>query len=398
MTTSKPESESSPNIENKEVSPDSLLQELERIEQALEERKAKEQDLINEIADLAEGNIALAKKVGSKEGQEERSKYQKEKKVKEQERIDHLFSEEKSLLEQEEAKIPIIEEKINALDPGEKLKIEAKLAEIKKSLVQKRDDLEERTKEAWQDFEEEQTLIGELKSEQEERKSRPIDFATQDVMTAHNLQGVDLEDLKKKVTQEVNARNTTHNAFENLKQNQAEFEGKLQKLDQAKKDFQIVEKNIDNIFLELENILGSKKFQEEIQARKDQYRKKENAKLFKDPKGMQEIQDFLRIKRDNLMDKISECQKIEREYKNNYLQGRYSKIVDIESKPLYSSSHTLSYEEIRDPVGKITKFLQEIKEAEKAREQLVSAVDFWRSKYLEREKNIINGINNISLL
>lgn len=314
---------------------DTLEQSLKELEVEIEAQKAFQEEqknkLVQEIADMVEGNRGLRKQVI--EGRPTMLKEYREK-------AQAITQEKENEIIKEETKLNALEERFAALKPSstsEKVKeIEERLLDLEDKLQKKKDALEQIKEDARRNLEEYEQRFADADEMNKEIVKDDVGWSVQQVLEAHREFGgedfgayaSELPSLVKKELELRPLRRQEEGVIERESSKLDAFEGKLT---EASQEFDSLQAEAEKVLTALEQELRSPDLLKEVEDLKDSLKKKESARFSREKAKEQakEIQTTLQEKRRDLIREIEKLRGKRYAFQNTYFRSGSPKYVEF---------------------------------------------------------------------
>lgn len=374
---------------------DALEQSLKELEAEIEAQKVFQEEqknkLVQEIADMVEGNRKLRTQVI--EGRPAMLKEYREK-------AQAIIQEKENEIKLEGGKLNALEEKFTALKPSaasEKVKeIEGKLLDLEDKLQKRKDALEQIKAEAKHNLEEYEQRFADADEMNKEIVKDDVGWSVQQVLEAHREFGgedfgayaSELPDLVKKELELRPKRRQEENRIEKINTELDAFEGKLT---EASEEFNSLQAEAEKVFTALEQELRSPELLKEVEDLKVARKKKESARFSKEKaqKEMQEIQKTLQEKREALVKRVDEVRNKWYKFQSTYVRKDSPKYVEF-----FYNTYRRSFHE--DLIGDMTTQYNDRMEFLKKRfEDFSEGADKFEKDFNKRQREVWDQLSKI---
>lgn len=374
---------------------DTLEQSLKELEAEIEAQKAFQEEqknkLVQEIADMVEGNRGLRKQVI--EGRPTMLKEYREK-------AQAITQDKENEIKSEETKLNALEERFAALKPSstsEKVKeIEERLLDLEDKLQKKKDALEQIKGDSRRNLEEYEQRFADADEMNKEVVKDDVGWSMQQVLEAHREFGgedfgayaSELPDLVKKELELRPKRREEENRIEKFNTELDAFE---KKLSEASEEFNSLQAEAEKVFTALEQELRSSDLLKEAEDLKAAQKKKESARFSREKaqKQMQEIQKALREKREALVKRVDEVQNKWYKFQSTYFRKDSPKYVNF-----FYHIHIQSFRE--DLIGDMaTQYNNRVEVLKKRSEIFLEEADKFGKDFNRRQREVWDQLSKI---
>lgn len=374
---------------------DTLEQSLKELEAEIEAQKAFQEEqknkLVQEIADMVEGNRGLRKQVI--EGRPTMLKEYREK-------AQAITQEKENEIKLEGGKLNALEERFAALKPSstsEKAKeIEERLLDLEGKLQKKKDALEQIKEDSRRNLEEYEQRFAAADEMNKEIVKDDVGWSMQQVLEAHREFGgedfgayaSELPDLVKKELELRPKRREEENRIEKYNIELDAFE---KKLSEASEELKALQAEAEEVFTNLEKELRSSDLLKEVEDLKAAQKKKESARFSREKAKEQakEIQTTLQEKRKDLIRGTEKLRDKQYAFQNTYFREKSPKCVKF-FYPAYKQSFR------EDLIGDmVTQYNNRVELLEKRFEDFSGEVEKFEKDLNRRYREVTNQVSEI---
>lgn len=333
--------------ENKENNPDateskedSVLKDLEALEQLIQKKEVPEEELVNEIADMAEGNNALAQKIKSSpikiRGEGFRAMVSEEEKAN-----SHFVNQKEGEIKSLEEKVSNAEKKISDLMEVDKTEGMARLEEVKKGIEERKKSLKEARLEKMNSLAELEKTIASHNFEQEEISSRYVDYAVDNVIEAHKIfEGkefnLDKGALKEKVKTELKGREDLKRTLDYIENKNSDLERYENYIQEVKTDFGEIKSDIENqIQKKVIDVLNDENFKKELAEKRRAYLKETGKRLFKNKSLIGDSEDYFKNEKGKMLKILLDFEERLKEFHGKIIASKDKGSEDLAFDRLY---------------------------------------------------------------